>query len=794
MISVRGLSFRFPGSAGYALRDVDLEIRRGEFVVVAGPSGCGKSTLALALGGYLFHQFDGEAGGTVCVGGLDARTSPVYDLAEAVGLVQQNPEAQFCTLTVRDELAFGLENRRLPPHEIRARMAWALEIVGIGHLAQRDLATLSGGEQQKVAVAAMMAAKPEVLIFDEPTSNLDPSATAEIFRVIARIRGKAEVTVIVIEHKLDYLRAFSPRLITMDAGRIAGDGPMAAQATEGGRPDRSSETCQVSCAQTAWGEPAVRVRDLCYAYGPDPVLRGVSLDVRPGEFVAVMGDNGSGKTTLMQCLLGLLKPCSGQVHVLGCDTRHTPVSALARQVGYVFQNPDHQLFADSVWQEATFAPRNLGMLDEAATARATQLLADCGLESRRDEHPHRLSYGQKRRLNLASVLSTAPRLILLDEVLIGQDARNAAFVMDLLWAQVCRGCAVIMVTHDPQTALAYATRIVFLSRGQVLVDAAPEAALRRLEALQQTAYLPAVENPSRGAEASALRPQSPLVEDSAPHEGAGQAEGPGTRSPVASGHAGRGLRLRIAYQAGDSFLHRLHPLLKAAWLLAVTVAVFAVRSPWAVLAVLALLALACLAAKVRLGRVRGLRLFVSTALFLALLQLAFVREGQALVRIGPLAPTGLGLAAAVYVAGRFLAVVLASYTFVLTTDPGRLVYALVRAGLPYRYGFALITALRLVPVFEREAQVVYSAQLARGVRYDVPSPRRLLDLARQFLLPLLVSALGKVDALAVSMEGRAFGKHATRTFLDEAHLSCEDALALALLVMGLVAAVVVGMS
>jgi energy-coupling factor transport system permease protein len=247
---------------------------------------------------------------------------------------------------------------------------------------------------------------------------------------------------------------------------------------------------------------------------------------------------------------------------------------------------------------------------------------------------------------------------------------------------------------------------------------------------------------------------------------------------------------RVAYRPGDSFLHRLHPLVKAAWLVFGTVFVFAVRSPWAVLGVLVLLLLGFPVAGVRLGRVRGTRLFISTALLLSLLQILYVQEGTVLFQIGALAVTAGGIEAGAYVAGRFLSVVLLSYLFVLTTEPNDLAYALMRAGLPYRYGFALITALRLVPTFEQEGQIVYNAQLARGVQYDVRSPRRFLTLARQFFLPLLISALGKVDALAVSMEGRCFGKYATRTFLREVRTTWLDGAAVGVLAVVAVAVLV----
>ena len=252
------------------------------------------------------------------------------------------------------------------------------------------------------------------------------------------------------------------------------------------------------------------------------------------------------------------------------------------------------------------------------------------------------------------------------------------------------------------------------------------------------------------------------------------------------------MKARITYQPGDSFLHRLHPLVKAAWLVLGTVLVFAVESPWLVLGAVALLLLGFRLAGARLGQIRGTRLFATTALLLGLLQVLFVQEGRTLLQAGPLAITTGGLEAAVYVAGRFLAVILLSYLFVLTTEPNGLAYALMRAGLPYRYGFALITALRLVPTFEQEGQIVYNAQLARGMAYDVRSPRRFVTLARQFFLPLLVSALGKVDSLSVSMEGRCFGKYPQRTFLRQVQMRAADWWGVAALVWVVVGVVGLG--
>ena len=485
IVDIKALTYTFTGADRPALEGVTLTLQPGEFVVITGPSGCGKSTLALAMGGYLFHQYDGRTAGHIRIGGQDPQETPIYDLTDVVGVVQQNPEAQFCTLRVEDELAFGLENHRLPRREIGRRIDWALDVVGATRLRDRELATLSGGEQQRIAVASILVTEPQALILDEPTSNLDPEGTGEVLDVLNRIRQRTEMAVVVIEHKLSALAPFGPRLVRMANGQIISDGPFELPSLPYDRPRFDAKDPPVGR-----GNPVLEIEELTIGYGEQPVLTDLTLTASAGEFIAVMGGNGSGKTTLLQSILGLIESQRGRVVTLGKDVTQAPTSELARRVGIVFQNPDHQLFAPSVWEEAVFAPKNFDCLDDRTQIRTRALLEEAGLAERAEDHPYRLSYGEKRRLNLISVLGYDPELILLDEILIGQDPANAAFLMGLLWDAVDRGSTVLMVNHDPQVTARYATRVLFLEKEQIVVDAPPEEAFQQLRARGRGAYCP----------------------------------------------------------------------------------------------------------------------------------------------------------------------------------------------------------------------------------------------------------------------------------------------------------------
>lgn len=533
MIQIDHFCWRFADADESALHDVNLGIQPGDFVVVAGPSGSGKTTLALAMCGLLVGRHDGHSAGTVRVDGLDVAVTPLPEVAQRIALVQQNPEAQFATLTVSDEVAFGLENRCVSPDEIRRRSTDAMNLLGVTHLRDRSLATLSGGEQQRVAIASIMAGNPSAVVLDEPTASLDPQAARDFFRVLADLCHSQGLTVIVIEHKLAQLRPHRPRLIRLVAGSVAReivfeyplaaslsaepqshsrstlderDGNVGCPASPIPNPILTSDaTTVVHGAQS----PAPRLAELAnitVSLGGRKVLDNVSLAISPGDVIAILGPNGSGKTTLLHCLLGLVKPDAGSVSACGSTVTPCNVSSRVVDVGVVLQNADHQLVADSVIEEAVFTTRTLGLWTRdsvSLTDHCVRLLEQAGILNRRDDHPYRLSWGQKRRLNLISAVLHRPQLLLLDEPFAGQDWDNAEFLLNVIRTVVAgvpdevasrsppapRG-ACLLVTHDSRFVARGCTRVVFVSEGCILLDAPLPDALTRLREMKLDAYLP----------------------------------------------------------------------------------------------------------------------------------------------------------------------------------------------------------------------------------------------------------------------------------------------------------------
>ncbi|MCC7571984.1 MAG: ATP-binding cassette domain-containing protein [Candidatus Methanofastidiosum sp.] len=455
MINIRDFSFSYFGENKKSLEKINLSINKGEFIVINGDSGCGKSTLALCIGGFLRDK--GEKSGSLEIDGIDVFSQEIFDISKKVGIIQQDPEGQICTLRVKNEVAFGLENLMVSPDIIKDKLKYYLKIVGIEDLESRDVFSLSGGEKQKVAIASVMAMEPEILIFDEPTSNLDPVATKEIFKTISEIKKRTNITIIVIEHKLGYLEGLWNRIVYMENGTI-------------------KEICK-KCAKKNYfscnkngnghlGKSLIDINGLTFEKDGKTILSDISLSLKEGEVLSIIGKNGSGKTTLLLHLLGIYRPTGGEVRIMGEDTRSTNVSKLSRIVGYVFQNPNHQIFEETVWKELNFGPRNFGI----DFHNCEEILSDFQLNDYQTKNPQELSFGEKRRLNIASIKACDPKIVVLDEPFVGQDDKNTGLILNWIDNERKKGKIIIYVSHDPRILSSREDRIIFLEGGKIVVD------------------------------------------------------------------------------------------------------------------------------------------------------------------------------------------------------------------------------------------------------------------------------------------------------------------------------------
>ncbi|MCI5140510.1 MAG: ABC transporter ATP-binding protein [Candidatus Electrothrix sp. ATG1] len=522
MIKVDNLSFTYPGKAQPVLKDISFRVRAGEFVLITGPTGCGKTTLLKCLNGIIPHASEGSMQGTVQLNSTGTADTSLAALSRISGLVQQNPDDQIFSLIVEDEIAFGPENQELSPSVIRRRVDQALLDVGLPEYGQKNAQALSGGQKQRTAIASILAMQPEILLLDEPTSQLDPAGAQEVLAVISRLHKQSKQPIVLIEHRIHEVAHLADRIIIMDQGRIVADhstedhfqhnikmffdlGLRLPETVEilhhlGIKDkavlceDRTLEIIQKKfvptypppSSQTRSVQPslpndntddvsaAIRVRNLSFAYEKeDWILRDIDLVIPKGELVALLGGNGSGKSTLLLQLCGILRPKGGSVEVFDKIVRPGKAASLVGEVGVVFQDPGLMLFCDSVQQEILFGPDNLGCSSQEAWQRAEEVLEAMGLRALVDEPPQSLSGGQRLRAAVASVLSMQPKILLLDEPTSGQDKLSIARFMLHLQKMSAEDVTTVFITHDMETALDCADRIIVLNKGGIAFNGPP---------------------------------------------------------------------------------------------------------------------------------------------------------------------------------------------------------------------------------------------------------------------------------------------------------------------------------
>jgi energy-coupling factor transporter ATP-binding protein EcfA2 len=517
---------------------LSLQIKQGDFVAVMGENGAGKSTFCQMLNGIIPNSFGGRLAGKVLIHGLDTQTAGISELATKVGIVLEDPETQLFTTSVESEVAFGPENLCLPVDEIRERVTWALNVVGLAGYEQRMPTALSGGQKQRLAIAANIAMRPDILVLDEATSQLDPVGVEEVLSVARDLNQKYGITIVMATDASEMIARLMDRVIVLDQGKLVTEGTprqvfaemdlfqkfmirapqvsqLAAQlknahhelpvfpitvdeAKDGiqqlvknGAAHRPAPAIEKR-ASLSTGEAIIHVQNLDYVYQPLNVhaVKDVSFDIYKGQFVALIGQNGSGKTTVLKNLLGLLRPTGGQVLVAGQDTRITAVAEMARHVGFVLQNPDQQLFADTVEDEVAYGPTNLGLDKAAVEGRVAEALKLVGLEEKRKEFPPALPKGERAKVVIASALALDPEIIILDEPTTGQDFRGCHQIMQIARELHRQGRTVVFVTHHMALVAEYAERVIVLTGGKVLLDDATANVFSRPEVVRQASIIP----------------------------------------------------------------------------------------------------------------------------------------------------------------------------------------------------------------------------------------------------------------------------------------------------------------
>lgn len=558
-LEVHNLKYRYPHTESLALDGISFTAERGSFIGLAGACGSGRSTLCCALAGLVPQLFRGAYGGQVLINGQDASRVPVSKLCRQVGLVFQNPFNQLsgAAETVFAEVAFGLQNLGIPRQELLARTEEALTLMDMQDYRERNPFDLSGGQIQRVAIASILAMRPSLLVLDEPTSQLDPSGSEEVFRVVERLT-KTGITIVMAEQKTEKLAAYCDKLLLLQNGQqIAYDTPsrifsrndlaaygleppvcttvcrnlsLTLEVQQGEADSAATERKHVPAAAAARypvtlaetlslavrfpketellspdaapqpndaapapaaaprqdsAAPVLEVRGLSFSYRKDqPLLSDLKLsfDARP---TAIVGQNGAGKTTLVKLLKGLLRPTAGSLFFEGADISTADVASLAGKIGYVFQNPDDQIFKSRVLDEIAFGPQQLGLSRDAALLRAKEALARLELTPLAERNPYDLELAERKLVALASVLAMEPQVLILDEPTIAQDLAGKARIAGVIQRFAAERKPVIAVLHDMDFVAAHFSRVLVMAKGKVLADGAPRMAFYEKEALQK---------------------------------------------------------------------------------------------------------------------------------------------------------------------------------------------------------------------------------------------------------------------------------------------------------------------
>ena len=531
IISFEDFGFQYTAQAEPTLYDINLKIRKGEKVLIAGPSGCGKSTLAHCINGLVPGSYPGKSTGKLLVGGKNALDLGIFGLADIVGTVLQDSDGQFIGLTVAEDIAFALENDCIPTEEMHREVEKIAKLVDVERVLKHAPHEISGGQKQRVGLGGVMVGQVDVLLFDEPLANLDPATGKQAIVLIDEIQKRTGCAVIIIEHRIeDVLYRPVDRVVVMGDGRIRYDGspdallcsellqqtgvrePLYVTALKYAgvtlapemRPSflpeltlseaQKQQVCnwfeaQSQAAVKPKGEVLLRVEDLDFTYdGGHHALRGISATVHKGEMLSIVGTNGAGKSTFSKVICGFEKAQSGVLAMKDVDLNTLSIKERADHIGYVMQNPNQMISKVKIFDEVALGLRNRGVSEAEIRPRVEETLKICGLYPFRNWPVSALSYGQKKRVTIASILVLNPEMIILDEPTAGQDLRHYTEIMDFLSQLNQQGVTVILITHDMHLMLEYTPRAIVFHAGEVIADKSAAEVLNSPE-IVETAHL-----------------------------------------------------------------------------------------------------------------------------------------------------------------------------------------------------------------------------------------------------------------------------------------------------------------
>ena len=543
MIEIQELTFKYAEAKKNALENVTLNIQKGDFVGIIGESGAGKTTLCSCLNALIPHHYTGDFYGSVKVEGQDTFDVKPDKLALKVGSVFQDIESQIVSYFVEDEILFGLENFGVPANQIEERITEALEALGISELRHREISTLSGGQKQKVVFASIIALKPDYLILDEPTGELDPASSLQIFKLLKKLNEERGITVIVAEQKIMLLCEFVKKLIVLEKGTVVHYGEIRSTLTH----QREMEEAGINCPRvlTLTGkmvqegltpsgmkteericlntqeaadfikrmmgnnchvkadddslkpsqepvtepseQPVLEFKNVCFSYNETANVHDLNVKIQKGDFTAITGSNGAGKSTFSKLCNGLLQPSAGDVFVLGQNTKRNKVSSLAKHIGFLFQNPDRQICCSTVEEEIAFSLKNNGLSKEEIQRKVEATIKEFGFDAKTE--PFNMSRGQRQRLCLACLIALNPEILILDEPTTGLDYRECMEMMNRIRELNENGTTVIMVCHDMEVVLDFAKSVIVMNRGEILAQGATREILSNKELLAKARLL-----------------------------------------------------------------------------------------------------------------------------------------------------------------------------------------------------------------------------------------------------------------------------------------------------------------